>query len=194
MRADWESWTSLPELSSHCWFLSVDRTHATNPKPCSAPTPTKILGLDRVEEFSPRVMAKPGLSPDIMSFFIFPSGLRSSHLVGFLRLSHKTHLHWLPLRVFFKKGKLQYWCPGYILWISLFAVVFILKVKTQKKPEKMDDKTKHKLQSSILSTREKKNPKHFFLTTILVLVLPLAVHSKQKFRVSTLFNPALSQR
>lgn len=88
MTADWESWKTLLELSSHCWFLKVDRTHAINPKSCSAPTSTKDLSLDRVEEFSPHVM------------FIFPSGLGSSHLVGFLRLSHKTHMHWLPLRVF----------------------------------------------------------------------------------------------
>lgn len=101
MTADQEPWKTLPERSSHCWFLKVDRIHAINPKSCSAPTSTKDLSLDRVEEFSPHeFMAKPGLSPGIMSFSIFPSGLRSSHLVGFLRLSHKTHMHWLPLRAF----------------------------------------------------------------------------------------------
>lgn len=81
MRADWESWKSLPELSSHCWFINVGRTHAINPKPFSAPTPTKDLSLDRAEEFTCHGQA--WLEPRHYVFFYFPICTENLPLGGF---------------------------------------------------------------------------------------------------------------
>lgn len=69
MKQDWEPWN----LSPYCWCLNathasaLDKTRASTQKSYSAPTP-KDLSLDRAGELSPCVMAKPSLSPDMMSF------------------------------------------------------------------------------------------------------------------------------
>lgn len=110
--------------------------------------------------------------------------------------SHKIHLHWLPFN-FKTRGRETAVPVTWIYFINEFICCNIyLKDKkieeTRQKNEKIEDSRRPESQSSLLSIG--KNPKHFFLTIILVPVLPLAGRPRQKLHVSTLFNPALSKR
>lgn len=135
-------------------------------------------------------------------FFFCTSGLRSFHLVGFLRLfliytarsCLKVHLQWLP---FSFKRKRNCSTNDLDTFHKRVYLLQYLKVRSQKKPDrKMKRSITAELSSDILfyPLKKKKKPKHLFLTIILFPVLPLAVCPKQKLYVSTLFNPALSQR